>query len=300
MQKSILFLAGALTGCVVDDTPVDEAEVSSPLYSTVGVERIIPLHYYVLDNVAATPCTTQSSDATIYEGVRIANRAWQSAGIQFYVSRIDRLNVPTLRDMDTLQRSFSSVLTDLQKLDPTLTSTSFSGTDTNEGWLRRVANRLDVREIPVVVPCSETPDVRNGHACFPDQRENHVLHLPPHALGTSTLSHELGHYMGLPHTFEVDKNDDTSYDLLYGVDGTNNTFFNTPADVAAFRASGKEIRLKDAWISTPGGATTCTYVDTTTCELQCVLNGRTFRTSTDPAVMRGLQGAMAGAPLGFE
>lgn len=291
MKTTILLLwcAAALPGCLEEDLAPAASEATSPLLSTVGVERIIPLHYYVLN------CSVPTTAATIYEGVRIANRSWQSAGVQFNVSKIDRISAPTLTTITTMSRAYSNVFADLKKIDPTLTSTTFTDAASNEIWLRRVAERLDPREVPIIVPCTETPDASNGHACFPDQAHSHVLHLPPQSVGGPTLSHELGHYMGLIHSFETNARD-VDFDQYIGVGGANTVFFNSPSEAASFRATGKKMIAKDGYQD--GDATkpvACTYLDDVSCELQCVMNGRTYRTSTNPAEVRGLQSPVADA-----
>jgi hypothetical protein len=276
-------------GCLSDDSPLQESEVTSPVLSTVGVERIIPLHYYVLN------CSVPTTDATIYEGVKIANRTWQSAGIQYSVNKIDRISAPKLTTINTIKWDYSYVYDQLKLIDPTLTPNTFAGIGaSNDDWLGRIADRLDHREIPVIVPCTELAAQVNGHASFPP---GHLMHLPPHVVGTDTLSHELGHYMGLGHTFEVQA--DVEYDMLFGVDGASSVFFKSAAEVAAFRATGKPIERKDGYRTDDRTKANCTFIDTTSCEMQCFFNGRTYRTSTSPDIMRGMQSAVANAPHAF-
>ena len=189
-----VLLACALTACgegAIDQLETNDQpqtnQVAQPILSQVGIERVIPIRYYVLDSTAS-PCTTQVTDSQIYEGMRIANRTWQAAGIQFSVSGISRLNTPTFRDVsDSPAVSWASVLSEAQLINPALNSGSFPapypGPYPEEDWLQLIAERLPFSEIPVMIVCS---DDRGGlaHASLPGPNAwpavepSHVVHHP--------------------------------------------------------------------------------------------------------------------------
>ena len=290
---SLIFLA--LTGCAADP-PESETEVESPVLTTVGIERIIPIHFFVLDNTSA-PCADVVTTHDAYEGVREANRTWQSAGVQFSVSRIDRVNTPTFADL-TVSYSvpWSSVWAELRAIEPSLTSSTFYGWHTRDEWLGFVASLMTPREIALIVPCKEESASSNGHASYPWLGENHLIHIPPRMLKNSTISHELGHFFGLKHTFEVDQ--DADYDQYFGWDGRNATFFTSAAQVAAYRDATHRVLRKDSYRSDvlggPQDTANCAYIDMTTCEMKCYFGYGSYRTSTNPDALRGISHKVAG------
>lgn len=311
-----LFAYG-LTACVGAGDEPQTSQVAQPILSQVGIERVIPVHYYVLDT-PSTPCNDANNvtESVIYGALRDANRTFRAAGVQFNLARIDRLTMPTFRDLRVnLQGytaptySWASVYTELQAFDPTLTSTQYAslGNRTNDYWLIHIANHLTPTEIPVMVPCT---DNRGAHA----HQTQHELHIEASRVGFGVLRHELGHYFGLRHPEQAGGASalNHEYDLVYGTNaaGTVTQFFSSAAAVAAFRAiPGNRVIRKDGRVDDFAmggfgtGAFRWSWVDGTTpttthsCELQIEMQGTTYRTSTHPVQMRGIQHAIVGAPV---
>lgn len=319
--------ACALVACADGSANVEltNSQVAQPIVSQVGVERVIPIHYYVLDSASNT-CTGPSivNESVLYEGLREANSTFQGAGVQFTFAGMDRLTMPTFRDLRSqagaATYSWSAVYTELQLLDPSLTSTTAPyatmAPQFNERWLALIANRLDPTVIPAMIVCSDNYQNANLHASFPDMDVPHTLHFGAQSIGFGFQRHELGHYFNLRHPDGVGgpasniRNEE--YDLVYGTNTANQTpqFFTSAAALNTFRNTAgamiyrKEGRVDDQPTGNGGtGAFRAAYVNdagTSNCELQITMGwgayARTYRTSTDPAAMSGMQHAIAGAP----
>lgn len=145
---------------------------------------------------------------------------------------------------------------------------------------------------------------------------SHVIHLASTRVADQTLDHELGHYFYLRETFlaggfgpNLTNVNPTEYDTVFGTNSTETTatFFTSEAQVNTFLATpGNVVLRKDGRvtdISNNGfagtGAFRLSWVDTSVtatnqCELQLTIAGNTYRTSTHPNQMRGVQHAISG------
>ncbi len=282
MKRTYTLLCGLLlahsTACLSDDQIVDEtSEATDEVGTTVGIERIIPIHYYVLDNYW-TPCTLVTNDSAIHEGIRIANRNWQKAGIQFSATITRTTGAPSFMYLTDTLMAYSSVWPQLRAIAPSLTATSYPADEahSNEDWLFVIGDKLPRQEIPLIVPCTDIAVYSNGHSAFPDWEHSHNIHIPPAQLDKATVSHELGHYFSLVHDFDAFQNE--AYDELYGYDVWGNvTFFHSAVEVATF-ASGwfNQVLKKDG-----RGADwqpICRIPNPDTCEMECTWGSRVYKT----------------------
>jgi hypothetical protein len=260
-------------------------------FSQLGVERVIPIRFIVLDDFAAA-CGIQLTAANFAGAVREANNIWLSTGIQFSLSRFDRYNTPQFKDLRTPgNKAWANVQPELSQIDSTLTAGLFAGQATTaEGWTQLVSNVMSPNEVNVWVPCDDS----SSHAPYPWQGNSQWIHVfagqiaDPSAPGLgfkqTTLAHELGHYLGLTHPWMMgnaplsdDPDPSFFYDLWWATNGDGSLrLFTSKADLLAFDPDGTRRRAKG---QTCGG-------DTANGDVTCTINGVNYKTSTNPAVVQ--------------
>lgn len=245
------------SGCESPPEPIPPSEPVAELsneFAVSGIDRLIPVRVVVLcDTGESLPSGTTTN---VHTAMMRANFAFKPAGVQFYVSRIESPQTPTLNtnEASTATIAWSSVSGDFQKIFPAATSSSFTGiSNTVRDWYRLAAEKWgDESELFLYVT-----KTGGGLGRFPfEARDVEVsrgmLDLSPQ------LAHEFGHFLGVGHPFDIaaspvihPETGDTLkladwWDLTYIQDAQNN--FSFPAnrsDALAAEQAGTLYRINN-------------------------------------------------------
>jgi hypothetical protein len=287
----ILGLALACGGPVDEqDTSTSEDALRSPL-----IERVIPLRIYLLND---TPdrSTHGLSDAELEDALRNANQTFLAAGVQFELAGVTVISSPILARHDyTTKYAWPSVRNEIRKIAPN--ATFADGNTAHIGhWLNAVGIFLPKSEIPVFVAQNQNFASNASYPWFDTLTspwaQDWSLGLRFNEWEISALAHELGHYLALTHTWEVndDPNHDLAYyyDLVYAPNGGGVRTFTSEADAQS--VSPTSLRTKDF--------ASCTPPSDSMCNLTCTLNGQTYSTASNHDVLRGLAFRYKDGPYG--
>ena len=249
--------------------------VDAPLSSN-GVVKVIPLRFInLLDcNPASSGCQAwKDRYASILYAVEAANQVYKSADVQFWAKSVEAYQMPDFYDLrssyydpqrphpDPIEKTWSSVRAQLHLVFPMISNSAWnsiwgvSTKKTSELWLRSVNTVVAAHEFPeeYIVWIVEYSDLGGASfAAFPEEGRMVVIRAA-HLASTFKVAHELGHALGLMHTFEPDLRMDPStgqpqtladsWDLvfrpgwisvLYPFKITPHTYFSSKAEAAAF------------------------------------------------------------------
>jgi hypothetical protein len=306
-RQSRWFLAAAPLGigagvwmpsCVVQEQPSSVSTIRQEVASN-GIERTIPLRFVQMlqspcvcgpteSNCSPTNCPTEPvSYETFRVGVALANDVFRPAGIQFYIKSVEKYGAPLLGDIDrSTQLTWAQVYPEFVKVWPALAATpnkySTDPTRTDFTWLSKMAAyEGSPYEILVWVPQSNAGNAFN-YGEQPWEGRMIYVHAPQLNTWTSgpgaySLAHELGHFLGLTHTFAGPYSADLStlgaspesgapgsllrsqyWDLVYkpGSSGSPHTYFTSRIGAIANEASLAAI---DSSVATGNGYCANTY-----------------------------------------
>lgn len=250
----------------------------------LGVERVIPVRFYVLDKSGETACATKPTSADAFRALHEANAMFRPTGAQFSFQRLDVYPVPSFAKLSTVDYlSYSAVRPQLKQLDPSWDDSTRTDGKSSYAWMEELLTRLPHTTLNILVACSLPPSIVGGapHAFNPPSYRIFFTHASIkgtssvlYAHNNSTLAHELGHYLGLPHTFEENPSNLDAWDMVYGAPGGGSVrFFSSRADRAAYTGT---VKLIDNNLT--GGDCT-SFIDLATCEIKCNLEGTLYDTS---------------------
>lgn len=303
----------------LDSIPVSVVQSAAPsadsqaARSALGVERVVPLRFHVLDDAQRT-CPLQFDMSVINGALREANAIFLSTGVQFTIAGVATHVAPTFRDLtDATTVTWAQVWSELTTIAPSSSPSLFAGrTAPDRYFLHAVATTLSTEEIPLFVPCTlagaayaSYPWADSSGEFWDDQSRVIVIDRAsfgsPTARGRGfkqlTLAHELGHYLGLPHPFDLrgrmdPENGDAAdfYDLFYSLrDGTPRPYASRAeleADWNLFPMfPGIATSMKSGGDASGAAQCGASGLDG---DLTCIWAGQTFRTSTDPEFLEGM------------
>lgn len=296
-HRSVLRLFAALSalplaqGCAADVDAPDAIDRSAPEIRSPLAERVVPIRVFLL-NDNATRSTFPTTDASIVTAIRDANRLFMPTGVQFELAGVQVINSPMLarHDYSTLL-TWPQVRSEIRKIVPTAT---FPDTATAHvgHWLNATAALLPTHEVSLFLALNQNHAANSSFPWYDTvtapwtQDWSHGIRFNAWDIGA--LGHELGHYFGLVHTWDVvggDPERDAAYyyDLVYAVSGTGVRVFSSEADARSVLAS----------TLLPKDYANCSVVAVNgvpdaTCNLGCTLNGRSYTTRDNLDVLRGL------------
>lgn len=287
-------------GCATEASDVHnitskDDELASPL-----VERVIPLRFIQLQ-VLAGQADFVSYDA-MRKRVQEANWTYKAAGVQFYISKWDKIVMPTFNEIDNeaIKRPWcssrnqagvclSGVEGELRTVFPSLGSNAYPDNAllSETQWLDSAAAKAALRTEIIVWMPQTLPPLGFYWGAYP-WRGGPDCMLNPGI--TWKFTHELGHVMGLQHTHDQWPNGNNpvsgawnlgsdSWDLVYRPPST------TFASRAAAAAQESQLQLKNV-----EGPQNCN-VDVN-CTTNCNINGTNY--STGSPVLKGLAFTFAG------
>jgi hypothetical protein len=260
-RLALALLAASLVACgggqAATVAPTD------PPPGDARLPRRIPLRlirYVRCDDCGSTcrrTCDEGPTRAELERSVAAANETFEAAGVSFHVRAYDRVEAPSfaLWDDDDEPLPWSTVGPELARAFPGASSDAFPAGEAKKKkgyWLDLAATAwAQPDEITVHVRSDGTRGVTN----FPEYGRS--LTLAVDAFGdrrgmVHLFAHELGHYLGLRHTFEHGGEDPRTrrrwplaarWDLVYrpAADGSPPVFFQSFAEAARYPDS--ELRL---------------------------------------------------------
>lgn len=229
-------------------------------YTSLGIERVIPLRFVeVLPSAGAASSVTMNQ---LLIAVDRANNVFKAAGVQFSMQSYEAYSMPTISQLGWWdiqsppqmepRLTWASVSQDLTAAFP---AASDAGTDslTRYEWLRRTTFKFAASDSVVVWVFSATASPGAGTTSGePVDRRDVMMSSAQLAPNPATqeaqtfLAHELGHFLGLHHTWmpQVVQNPETGttctpsdfWDLQYksGTSAQNpHVYFSTKAAAAA-------------------------------------------------------------------
>lgn len=177
-------------------------------FSSLGVERLIPVRF-VQFKAAAGDADPVSID-TLRQRIQDANRVFRTAGIQFYLRDNLVLVSPHFANMaDNSTPLWSEIRSTIQSIFPIPSDAwKSSRQDTKYRWLNDASvfysNPQEI--VDFVAPTSATG------TCMPWACRN-IVHSAFNFTYENFFPHELGHYLGLPHTFNFNSAYDSDLNL---------------------------------------------------------------------------------------
>ncbi len=282
---SVLIAATLLVGCGEKPSADQTTAADRSALSSLGIERSIPLRFVQI----AANSSSFMSDANLRSSIEQVNSVYKAAGIQFYI----------VGEHTVVDAQFANPST-----DPSSSYTWPSPTSSapplafNPGctfghpavdspvaqavWRAAIECGLD-GEILVYVLDSYVTNT----GAFPTSGKGVLMNR--YAVNTWLFPHELGHYLGLNHSFDGGLRDPVTgtftqaaaWDLVYlprsaqSPDSGSNKVFKTQQDAAAYEGHLQPIKLANAQNcnicnpNQPGNPCPASYVEGT---MRCTVN----------------------------
>jgi hypothetical protein len=248
---------------------------------TAGVERTIPVRFSIILSCAPGPgCSDPVSYESMLLSVQKANQVYKAAGIQLYIESINRYTVPTIAaNIDASDGNggwqtfdFASVKNELAQIFPDMPLNAWSGSTKKSirVWLH-AANALheDVRHVHAWI-------AKTSGSSSAGPESGRGIRLSGTAMNNnrSNFAHELGHFLGLQHTWSHGAQPHPAtlqplklsdrWDLVYkpgSSAGNPHKFYNSRAQAALDEASLELIEKEPTNCDDtqlPAGTITCT------------------------------------------
>jgi hypothetical protein len=288
--------------------PAETISTTDDQLSESGIERVIPIHFALLRTSASNPPTLTLTQ--MERMVREANFVYRVAGLQFYISAIDNYVTPSLfiNSSEGPLVSWSSVVADIRKVFPNAPLTLTLPTSNSVmHWLTLASSNWGpVDEIFISV----TEGASNTQAPEPWYGRGITATGMSDFSTTGTFVHELGHYFGLPHLWEIPNDPggtaptdpetgqpvtmDDYWDLIYGYENPP-VFFSTRDEAVAYTGM-KKTKDKPKDDGHYGDGINCRAPDTSTCNVTCDLDvpGGTYSVHTGEPGGEGISFTFAG------
>jgi hypothetical protein len=277
------FAVGTSIGCSAADPPRDEhvSDVEEE-FSTVGSERLVPIRWIFLQSTAGSipNSTLELMQARLNE----ANHVFRQAGVQFYTSAIQKNVTPMLSNVSVLPngasiKTWSQVGSELRSVFTNMPTNAYLAGDSAEleTWLFIASSKYgQVDELVIFMP-----EVATSSAGMFPWLGNGVRMTVNALLHPTNLSHEIGHYLGLVHTFDNPPSSpdprtggthtiDDFWDLVYGMGdplgAAGPVYFTSKAQSQSY--TGWK-RAKNAFWGTPSD--NCQEVVGGACQYECAL-----------------------------
>lgn len=256
-------VVGALGACFEDAgerTAVEVERISArdQAYTSRGIERVIPLRFISV-SWTDPPAFNETVDNALLSIDR-ANNALKASGVQLTLRSFEKFYMPQMATLGNVPGDprLTWGAPDFVKKDflgQSLATPIFSGIAINDGdattvwdWLRFVTYKYASRDAVVVWLFNGTHNPAVGPSAGQPIDSSMVVMTNGFLGARSFLAHELGHYFGLPHTWEWGYQDPETgapgtkadfWDLMYAP-GTNaaapHVYFGTRAAAAAASA----------------------------------------------------------------
>lgn len=320
--------AGACAQTAGPGEPAEPVREAQDELSELSIERTIPLRF--IQMVTSSSSTDLVPPNNLLWNIDRANRHFGQAGVQFTAWSSERIVMPSFNMLQDTMYQWSQVRAQLQLALPNIPSNAWGDgvTYTAEQWLTYAAARFAPDDYAIVwVPGSSG----NSWAEFPWTGRSIVMspsnfpapQVTPFpscgasmAVPTNNFTHELGHFLGLPHTWTLDGiNPKTGaastrsdyWDLVYcpaSACGTD-LFFDSASEAAAYEPALELIDRRyadpnktiwpssDTWCWAGGGtgdAVSCCpdcANGTISCKLPAPNGGFTTYSATHPG-MKGM------------
>jgi hypothetical protein len=248
-------------------------------FSGIGIDRLIPLRIVLWKQNAGDPDHLQLD--WLHQSVQTANTAFRNAGVQFYVRSFEPKWSPIFYNADNLAwRTWGEVKSSLRSVIPEIPINAYSDWDgaTARGWLYIAASSSYAKGDELIV---WVPAVVGGESesSFPWTGRGIIMANGLSFIEARTLTHELGHNLGLAHTFEVSSQPDPEtggslglgdyFDLVYGTGSYPNSLgpvlFDSKEAVLAYPG---QVRGRN-WSN--GAGDNCTVSSDQSCTVTCTL-----------------------------
>ncbi|MBI4705961.1 MAG: hypothetical protein HY744_33125 [Deltaproteobacteria bacterium] len=239
-----------------------------------GMERLIPLRFvHVLNNCSPFCQPNLVAWERTLRDIQHANQVFKSIGVQLWIRAIDGYDMPDLADVASPgEVSWDLVKDELKQVFSSMPLDAWPGASkTREDWLRASAAVYAAEhEILVWVQASKSTSVGQ----FPEGGRSVLMYSGTMTSEPFKLAHELGHFLGLRHTWEGPGGGDDGvdpptlqarklsdrWDLVY-THGSNpsfpNIYYDSRAEAAADESSIELIQKRPCPLSSCGAADSC-------------------------------------------